>query len=129
MVPTLYDKQMTVVLPPRIINRGDVVILVRPMPPWDKIIKRVVGMPDESITLDDGRLYVDDLLAYPNFIPPGPEGQFNGRWWNGPDEYFVMGDNSAHSTDSRAFGPVGGERIIGRVCCRIWPPDAWGIVR
>lgn len=129
MVPTLYGRQVTVVLPPRIINRGDVVILVRPAPPWDKIIKRVVGMPDESIMLDGGRLYVDDMLTHPNFIPPGPEGQINGRWWNGPNEYFVMGDNSAHSTDSRAFGPVDGDRINGRVCFRIWPLGAWGKVR
>ena len=129
MTPTLYGKQMTVVLPPRNIRRGDVVILVRPEPSWDKIIKRVVGLPDESIMIDGGQLYVDDLLAYPNYIPAGPDGKISGRWWNGPDEYFVLGDNSAHSRDSRAFGPVPYERIIGRVWLRVWPPASWGPVR
>ena len=129
MTPTLYGKQMTVVLPPRNISRGDVVILVRPEPSWDKIIKRVVGLPDESIMIDGGLLYVDDLLAYPNYIPAGPDGKISGRWWNGPDEYFVLGDNSAHSRDSRAFGPVPGERIIGRVWLRVWPIGSLGPVR
>lgn len=128
MAPTLMGRQVTVVLPPREINRGDVVILVRPSPPWDKVIKRVVGMPDESIKVYEGRLYVDDMLAHPGFIPAGPEGKIDGSWWNGPDEYFVLGDNSVQSTDSRAFGPVRGERIIGRVWLRIWPPAAWGRV-
>ena len=129
MAPTLMGRQVTVVLPPRNINRGDVVILMRPSPPWDKIIKRVVAMPDESIKMYNGRLYVDDMLVHPNFIPAGPEGKIDGSWWNGPDEYFVLGDNSIQSTDSRVFGPVTEERIIGRVCLRIWPPAAWGRVQ
>ncbi len=133
MTPTLQDGQWLLLMPPFLhrnrLRRGDVVILVRPSPPWDKIIKRVVGMPDESVKMDGGRLYVDDMLAHPNFIPAGPDGKISGSWWNGPDEYFVLGDNSAHSTDSRAFGPVSSDRIIGRVWFRIWPPSAWGRVR
>ncbi len=133
MTPTLQDGQLVLLMPPFLhrnrLRRGDVVILVRPSPPWDKMIKRVVGMPDESIKMDDGRLYVDDMLAYPNFIPAGPDGKSSGSWWNGPDEYFVLGDNSAHSTDSRVFGPVSSDRIIGRVWFRIWPSSSWGRVR
>ncbi len=129
MAPTLPGRQLTVVLPPREINRGDVVFLVRPSPPWDRIIKRVVAMPDESVKMYEGRLYVDDMLVHPGFIPAGPEGKIDGSWWNGPDEYFVLGDNSVQSTDSRAFGPVSRERIIGRVWLSIWPPTTWGRVK
>ena len=131
MAPTLEDGQWVLIMPPflhrNMLLRGDVVILRELVPPWEWIIKRVVGMPDESIRLDGGRLYADDLLLIPNFIPAGPDGRVNGNWWNGPDEYFVLGDNPAQSTDSRTFGPVSAERIIGRAWLRCWPPKGLGL--
>ena len=72
MAPTLPHRQMTVVVPPREIKRGDVVILVRPAPPWDKIIKRVVGLPDESVLMHEGLLYVDDVLTDSGSSRPAP---------------------------------------------------------
>ena len=134
MAPTLLDRQLTVVAPPRRLRRGCVVVLVQMEPPWGKIIKRVAGMPDEEIVLEDGRVYADDVLLAELPSDAGrriDRADVDGRreWWNGPDEYFVLGDNPAHSTDSRTFGPVSAERIIGRVWLRIWPPKAWGWVR
>ena len=132
MAPTLVDGQYVLLMPPFLhrsrLRRGDVVVFRQLTPPWGWLLKRVVGMPGESIRLDGGRLYADDLPLIPGFIPAGPEGKTDGSWWNGPDEYFVLGDNSVQSTDSRAFGPVPGERIAGRVWLRIWPPAAWGRV-
>ena len=133
MSPTLEDGQQVLLMPSFLHNgslrRGDVVVLRQLVPPWDWIIKRVVGMPDESISLDGARLYVDDVIATPDLIPAGPDGKINGKWWNGPDEYFVLGDNPSRSTDSRTFGPVSSERILGRVWLRCWPPGAWGRVK
>ena len=129
MAPTLTGRQITVVLPAREISRGDVVVIVRPEPPYDTLIKRVIAMPDESIVLNDGRFYVDDLPLFPDPVPAGPDGRINGHWWNGPDDYFVLGDNPSHSTDSRSFGYVPADRIIGRAWLRIWPPKEWGRVR
>ena len=127
MMPTLLDGQWVLAMPSFLhrnrLRRDDVVVFRELVPPWQLIIKRVIGMPDESIVLRGGRLYVDDMLAYPDYIPAGPDGKINGSWWNGPDEYFVLGDNSNQSTDSRAFGPVPAERIMGRVWLRIWPPE------
>ena len=133
MAPTLEDGQSVLMMPPFLhqnrLRRGDVVVLKQLAPPWDWIIKRVVGMPDESIALDGGRFYVDDVLLTPKPIPAGPDGKVSGKWWNGPDEYFVLGDNPARSTDSRTFGSVSADRIIGRAWLRCWPPKAWGRVR
>ena len=133
MAPTLEDGQYVLLMPPFLhrgrLRRGDVVVFRQLTPPWGWLIKRVVGMPDESIRLDGGRLYADDLLLIPGYIPEGPDGKISGNWWNGPDEYFVLGDNPARSTDSRAFGPVPADRIIGRAWLRCWPPKAWGLVR
>ena len=133
MSPTLEDGQYVLLMPPFLhrsrLRRGDVVVFMEMTPPWGWIIKRLAGMPDESIILNGGRLYIDDLLAAHDFIPAGPDGRASGHWWNGPDEYFVLGDNPAHSTDSRTFGPVSADRIIGRAWLRCWPPKAWGWVR
>ncbi len=133
MSPTIEDGQLVLLMPPFLhrgsLHRGDVVVLRQLVPPWDWLIKRVAGMPDESIALDGGRLYVDDVLATPDLIPAGPDGKMNGKWWNGSDEFFVLGDNPSRSTDSRAFGPVSADRILGRVWLRCWPPNAWGRVK
>ena len=90
-------------------------------------------MPDEEIVLSGGRLFADDVLlaelALDDAHRPGDGGSVRREWWNGPDEYFVLGDNPNDSRDSRAFGPVPGERIIGRVWLRIWPFASLGPVR
>ena len=133
MSPTLEDGQYVLLMPPLFhrsrLRRGDVVVFRQLVPPWDWIVKRVVGMPDESVLLENGRLYADDLLLIPNSVPAGPDGRVKGNWWNGPDEYFVLGDNPANSTDSRTFGPVPADRILGRAWLRCWPPKAWSWVR
>ncbi len=141
MTPTLEDGQSVLVVRPAFpwnrLRRGDVVVLTPPAPtpglPADTwFIKRLAGMPNEEIVLDGSRVYADDLLLAelpgPGHLPGHSD---NGRreWWNGPDEYFVLGDNPVDSRDSRAFGPVSGDRIIGRVWLRIWPPSSFGPVR
>ena len=136
MTPTLEDGQSVLVVRPVFpwnrLQRGDVVVLTPPaptpgLPEGTWFIKRLAGMPDEEIVLEGGRVYADDVLLAE--LSAGAEGDARREWWNGPDEYFVLGDNPADSRDSRAFGPVPGERIIGRVWFRIWPPPAWGKVR
>lgn len=148
MTPTLEDRQLVLVVRPVFpwnrLKRGDVVVLTPPSPtpglPEDTwFIKRVAGMPDEEIVLSGGRLYADDVLLADLTRPAagpdpsagsgeGPERDTRREWWNGPDEYFVLGDNPNDSRDSRAFGPVPGERVIGRVWCRIWPLGSLGPV-
>ena len=155
MTPTLEDRQLVLVVRPVFpwnrLRRSDVVVLMPPAPtpglPEDTwFIKRVAGMPDEEIVLSGGRLYADDVLlaelaatnAHPEPVDgpepsagpgEGPAREVRREWWNGPDEYFVLGDNPNDSRDSRAFGPVPGERVIGRVWLRIWPFGSLGPVR
>ena len=137
MAPTLVDGQWVLLMPPFLhgnrLRRGDIVVLVQPEPPWGKIIKRVAGMPDEEIVFAGGRLYADDVLLadLPRDVArqAGDNGSGRREWWNGPDEYFVLGDNPDDSRDSRGFGPVPGERVIGRVWFRIWPLGSLGPVR
>ena len=135
MAPTLASGQSVLASRPRLpwdrLRRGDVVVLRHPV--WsDRIyIKRIIGLPGEEVRLKDGQVYLDGAPLDEVYLN-GPSSQrkdYDRGWWTGSDEYFVMGDNRGDSGDSRAFGPVRGQRILGRVWLRCWPPRAWGLVR
>ena len=142
MAPTLLDGQTVLVVRPVFpwnrLRRNDIVVLTPPsptpgLPEGTWFIKRVAGMPDEEVVLAGRHLYADDVLLaeLPVDGASAPNNNPSDRreWWNGPDEYFVLGDNPGDSRDSRAFGPVSGQRIIGRVWLRVWPLGSWGPVR
>ena len=135
MLPALADGQYVLLTrassasPP--LQRGDIVVHRHPMGLEGIYVKRVVGLPDEHVRLANGQIYINDDLLEENHLDPDPYQSDPPRkeWWNGSDEYVVMGDNRREShDDSRAFGAVPGERILGRVWFRYWPPKAWGIL-
>ena len=130
--------------------RGDVVVVRHPRQRHRNYIKRIVGLPGDHVRVQGGRVYIGGgLLQEPylklagldrgNHNPgrrqgcdPGtgdaPDGPF-GDWFPGDDQYFVMGDNREHSDDSRSFGPLDRELIVGRAWIRYWPRTAWGFIR
>ena len=87
-------------------------------------IKRVVGLPGEDIRIAGGQVYLNGV-AMAEAYTQGVAGEEEKEWFNGPDEYFLLGDNRADSNDSRAFGPVSDELIRGRAWFRCWPPSKW----
>jgi len=136
MAPALGSGQSVLASRPRLpwdpdYCRGDVVVLRHPV--WsDRIyIKRIIGLPGEEVRLEEGRVYLDGAPLDEVYLdgPPSQRKEYDREWWTGTDEYFVMGDNRSDSQDSRAFGPVRRQRILGRVWLRCWPPRAWGPVR
>jgi signal peptidase I len=108
--------------PPR---RGDVVIFEHPGRDGFFLIKRIVGLPTEVVSIDDGRVLVDGRpIAEPW---AGSRTTGDGRWSIGADEVFVLGDSRAASADdSRRLGPVALERIEWRAIARYWPPTRAG---
>jgi len=109
------------------LRRGDVVVFERPGGPPDSksiYIKRIAGLPDEDIKIAGGRVFWNDNLLGENYVQNMPKTDTK-EWFNGPEEYFLLGDNQGDSNDSRAFGPVAGELIMGRVWVRCWPPSRW----
>lgn len=113
-------------------HRGDIVVFNKPNHPEEEspLIKRVIGLPGETVAIRDTRLYINGIELEEPYINE-PCTKFScedGEWVLGPDEYFVMGDNRNHSNDSRKFGPVPKENIIGEALIRYWPPPDWGIV-
>jgi signal peptidase I len=103
--------------------RGDVVVLDSPRQD-ELLIKRVIGLPGETVTLRGGRVYIDgELLEEPYVQEFCTYPSCDGTWELGPDEYFVLGDNRSHSLDSHTFGPVPHSAIKGIARLRYWPPD------
>ena len=115
-------------------KRGDVIIFKAPRNPDVDYIKRVIGLPGDKVKVEAGYVYVNGkklneyylkdntLLFAGSFMQEGveitvPDGQ-----------YFVMGDNRPHSSDSREFGTIEQKSIIGRAVVRYWPIPEIGVI-
>lgn len=110
-------------------SRGDVIIFRYPRDPSKYFIKRVIGLPGETITIEDSQVmiknadypegfYLDEPYVRSMRTPERTEQILGSR------EYFVMGDNRDESSDSRAWGVLQKERIVGRAFLRLFPPTA-----
>ena len=134
MLPTLRNRESVLAVRPRLpwnrLRRGDIVVLRHSVCSGRVYIKRIVGLPNEEIRLEDGLVHLQGVLLEEAYIRGGLPGRRdqNREWWTGPDEYFVLGDNRSDSHDSRAFGPVDRRLILGRVWFRWWPLRSWGPV-
>lgn len=122
------------------IERGQVIVFNKPPnQPSDAndLIKRVIGLPGETIQFRDGQVYVDDLLVQEPYlaqqnstrtrslsIPGCAQETPSPELCTVPEGYvFVMGDNRVNSQDSRVFGPVSVDTVVGRAFVRVWPLD------
>jgi signal peptidase I len=111
-------------------ERLDIVVFHYPINPEEDYIKRVIGLPGDVVEIRDARVYVNNTVLNEPYIYElcDPDRCIDKRWDLAPDEYFVMGDNRNQSSDSRDFGPVKRDLIVGEVLVRYWPPEDWGIV-
>ena len=132
MEPNLHDNQRLIIEKVtyrfRSVQRDDIVVLKLPNRPGPPLIKRVVGMPGEEIAIHDGQVFIDgDLLTEP---------YLNQLTYSNhdlkvvPDDHvFVMGDNRGYSSDSRSFGVVHLDYIVGRAWFCYWPVSDIGFIR
>ena len=116
-------------------ERGDVIVFTPPAPGEDKpYIKRVIGLPGDTVEVRNNLVYINGVELEEGYIGsrdstcPGTW-EYCDRPVTVPDgSVYVMGDNRTNSEDSRYFGPVPEENIIGKAWIVYWPSDAWGTV-
>jgi signal peptidase I len=109
------------------IERGDVVVFWYPLDRSKSFIKRVVGLPGETVEIRAGNVYVNGRELPDQFVPPGYLDGSNYPARRIPQgEYFVMGDHRDSSNDSRVFGSVPRSYIYGKAVFAYWPVDHFG---
>jgi signal peptidase I len=86
-----------------------------------ELIKRVIGLPGESVEGRNGRVYIGGLPLREPYLPAGTTTSNFGPLVVPPDHLWVMGDNRAQSSDSRVFGPIDRSTVVGRAVWRVWP--------
>jgi len=138
MEPNFHDGDYLIIdeLSYRLRNpeRGEVVVFHYPFDPSQRFIKRVIGLPGETVAVKNGQV---DITAEDGTTVVLPEPYVQGIYTSTgnaisnagltlkSDEYFVLGDNRAHSFDSREWGLVNRKFIIGRTVLRAWPLVYW----
>jgi signal peptidase I len=110
-------------------NRGDIVVFTTPPnehcagPPVPDLVKRIIGMPGESISAANGKVDINGKPLNETWLPKIPSSYTStfGPVRIPKGDYFMMGDNRVDSCDSRMWGPVSGSTFVGHVILRIWP--------
>ena len=153
MIPTLEvnDRVLVNKLSPRfgVPNRGDVIVFDSPSGNADRgsfpgnifrsvgesigvvsrdadLIKRVIGLPGEVVEIRDNMVFVDGGALDEPYLAEGTRMADMPAVTVPPGELFVMGDNRSFSSDSRAFGTISEEEVVGRAFSKVWPPSRWG---
>jgi signal peptidase I len=131
MLPSLQDGQRLIVVKAAYMfndpQRGDIVIVHPPVAPQNQWVKRIIGLPGDTIRVKNQIVYVNNIPLSEPYIKAAPE--YTLSPYKVPvNNYFVMGDNRNNSTDSHYGWTVSRENIIGEVWLRIWPLNQWGIV-
>lgn len=109
-------------------QRFDIVVIKMPSQGEELLIKRVVGLPGETVEFRDGRVYVNGEMLKESFTSEETQAGRQSAITVPPLHIFVLGDNRNRSNDSRSFGPVPIENVIGRAWFSYWPPETLGFV-
>ena len=111
-------------------KRGQIVILHAPDYPNRLYVKRIIGMPGDEVIIKDGRVYVNGEVLKEKYVPSeetlAKTDQYG--WILGDKEYLVFGDNRENSNDSRDFGSIFKEEIVGHAFFRLYPFSDAGLV-
>jgi signal peptidase I len=115
-------------------ERGDVIVFKAPPDFNEEFIKRIIGLPGDSIKVENGKVYLNGQERLEKFLPsefrtnPGSFAS-EGREMTVPEnQYLVFGDNRDHSFDSRNFGFISRDKITGKAWVIYWPPSEVGAI-
>lgn len=115
-------------------KKGDIIVLKNPKDESEDFIKRIIALPGDTIKIENNIVYVNGEAIREKYLPPQTStraGSFleeGGQITAGPNQYFVLGDNRNHSSDSREWGAITRQEIVGRALFRYWPPQNMGLL-
>jgi len=105
---------------------GDIITFHYPKNPQENYIKRVMGLPGDEIKIEDGKVFVNGTQLDEPYIAAVTASQ--GTWTVPEDSLFVMGDNRNESSDSRAWGPVPMDLVVGKAVVIYWPLEKFQLL-
>jgi len=123
-IPYMDSEENTNLFPFHPPRRGEVMIFRFPEDDTRDFVKRVVGIPGDLVEIRQGQLYVNEEAQDEPYVIYNSVANMPGILIQ-KDEYFVLGDNRIASNDSRNWGPVPTENIIGRAWVTFWPANRW----
>jgi signal peptidase I len=130
MRPTLEDGEFVLVnrLAYRLGDhqRGDIIVFHFPMDPDQELIKRVIGLPGDTVTIENGIVQVNGQPLSEPYIAAPPA--YPGTWQVTEGHLFVLGDNRNDSSDSHSWGLLPVENVIGKAILIYWPPTMWNVI-
>jgi signal peptidase I len=130
MLPNLHEGEYVIVdkvsYSFRQPSRGDIVVLKQIGNP--DLIKRIIGLPGETVRVSEGKLYLNDQPLDEPYLKDPQINEATPPVTVPTDRVFVMGDNRNNSSDSRRFGPVPMSDIVGRAWIIYWPPPDWRVL-
>lgn len=140
MAPTFHNREYLIInkigYRLHVPERGDVIVFKYPRDPSQYFIKRVIGLPGEKVKVDGGRITIYNdanpagkVLDEPYLTNQSATFGGEGTTTLGSDEYFVLGDNRQASSDSRVWGALPKDDIVGRAWVRVFPVSEFGVIR
>lgn len=130
MRPTLEDGEFVLVSKMSYrfghVDRGDIIVFHFPMNPDEELIKRVIGLPGDHISVQSGILSVNGQVINEPYIASTPS--YSGEWDVMDGKLFVLGDNRNNSNDSKDWGLLPLEKVVGKAVVIYWPPPLWNVI-
>jgi signal peptidase I len=130
MLPTLHDGEFVLVnkLAYRMgtPTRGDIIVFRSTTAADLDLIKRIIGVPGDQVTIGDGHVTVNGQTVDEPYINAAPN--YSGEWHVPAGNLFVLGDNRNDSSDSHAWGFLPKENVIGKALLIYWPPPQWAMI-
>jgi signal peptidase I len=109
-------------------KRGDIIVFHSPNTASTDLIKRVIGLPGDTIKVENGKVYVNNTPLVEPYVSEAPDYKYPADQVP-PDQYFVLGDNRNNSTDSHTGWFLPRQNIIGKAWITYWPPPHWMAIK